>query len=39
MKENGVLAAMSVNWIMKLEPFVYESGSTFIHDNLATKKK
>lgn len=39
MKENGTLVAMSVNWIMKLEPFVYESGSTFIKDNFATKKK
>lgn len=39
MKENGTLVAMSVNWIMKLEPFVYESGSTFIQDNFATKKK
>lgn len=39
MKENGTLVAMSVNWIMKLEPYVYESGSTFINDNFATKKK
>lgn len=39
MKENGTIVAMSVNWIMKLEPFVYESGSTFIKDNFATKKK
>lgn len=39
MQENGSIVAMSVNWIMKLEPFVYESGSTFIEDNFASQKK
>lgn len=38
MQENGAIVAMAVDWIMKLEPFVYESGSTFISDNFGKKK-